>query len=109
MLETMLSKYENRIQNILIAVGVYTILPFLIISQYNRPAADDYDIAVRYSQYSLSYLIKDTYLNWSGRYFASLISALDPVNYKDYEIYKLLPVAFILVFDLFFGVLQYFF
>ena len=98
MLETMLSKYENRIQNILIAVGVYTILPFLIISQYNRPAADDYDIAVRYSRHSLSYLIKDTYLNWSGRYFASLISALDPVNYKDYEIYKLLPVAFILVF-----------
>src|SRR4051794_14656650 len=92
------SKYESNVQTILILIGVYSIIPFLIISQSIYPAADDYGIAVKYSEHPFNYIFKDTYLNWSGRYFAILISAFDPINYKAYELYKFVPVIFIIAF-----------
>jgi len=104
-----ISKYEHTVQTILILVGIYSIIPFLLIAQYNYPSADDYGIAVKYSEYPLNYIFKDTYLKWSGRYFAILISALDPLNNKDYDLYKVVPVILIIAFviTLFFALTEF--
>jgi hypothetical protein len=73
--------------NILNKIFLYSIciltlaglLPFLLNSLYVHPAIDDYAHAYRLFEATIWETIVDVYYNWSGRYFGTLISAINPL------------------------------
>lgn len=87
---------NNQIQNytylVLIILGIYTLVPFFLLSFYNHPAADDYSFAVRDRQLDYLTVLQQYYLNWTGRYFSTItIFRINPiidgwlVTYKIYS------------------------
>lgn len=100
---------QHRFYWIIIFVSLYSILPFLILSFYNHPSVDDFEYAVRDNQNSFLATQTETYYNWSGRYFATAISRINPIRFESLTGYKvcsfLLLAAFILTLYLFISTL----
>ena len=93
------SKGEAIFCWIIIAAGIYTIVPFLLLAQFNQPSADDFALALRDSKNDISTVLKDVYTNWSGRYLAPVFSRLNPLIHHPswYKIYPLfLIIGFII-------------
>src|SRR5882724_958466 len=86
---------RNRL---LIASGIYVLIPFLYIARYNRPCADDYVYGLRFPKYSISEVVKQEYLNWSGRYFSRIIYKFNPAGYHSLSDYRLFSILLILLF-----------
>lgn len=87
----------------MIAVCMVSVLPFLLICQYVHPVNDDYVYALRNSSMDAVHGIVTTYLNWSGRYFATFLSCLNPLVFRDSAGYmeKVYSVVVIFLFVLF--------
>ncbi len=83
---------------LIIATGIYALLPFIIIAQYNYPSADDFAGAVRDAQHGFAFVIRDTYLHWSGRYFATAVARVNPLLYHSFAAYKWYAVALLFAF-----------
>lgn len=83
--------------NFIIITGVLTIFPFIIISIFNNPSADDFC----YNNYTrdLGYLNTqvEAYTNWTGRYFATAIISCKVFLSGSFLIYKAFPI-FLLIF-----------
>jgi len=88
----------NRLYNILLLAGLYVVAPFLWLAKYNQPAADDYYSAVRDAHTGFIPALKDIYLHWSGRYFAVLISRINPLLFHSAAAYKWYAVVLIVLF-----------
>ena len=74
-------KFEKKwIENTLILIGISALIPLIILSIYTQPCNDDYNYALRDSSTNFIYAGIDTYLNFSGRYFATFISRLNPLK-----------------------------
>ncbi|WP_460879602.1 hypothetical protein [Pontibacter rugosus] len=58
----------------ILVLGIYCLLPFLVLSFYTYPQADDFDFAVRDSQNSFWETQVYSYLNWSGRFFGTCLT-----------------------------------
>lgn len=84
---------------IIIGTGIYTIVPFLLLAQFNQPSADDFSLALRDSNNDVTTVLKDVYTNWSGRYLASIFSRLNPLIHNP-SWYKIYPLFLILGFIL---------
>ena len=78
---------------ILILTGILTLLPFLIISIYNHPSADDFNFYVNTENLGYFETQSNWYLTWTGRYFSSAIISL-PIFLKSqsFAVYKTVPV-----------------
>lgn len=76
---------------------LYAITPFLWLARYNQPAADDYYSAVRDAKTGFIPVLKDIYQHWSGRYFAVLVSRLNPLLFHSAAAYKWYAVILILL------------
>ena len=83
---------------LLIAAGVYALLPFLLIAPFNQPAADDYVGAVRDAHQSFATVFTNTYMHWSGRYFATVIARINPLLYHSTTAYKWYAVILLAAF-----------
>jgi hypothetical protein len=98
-----LSPTANRIPTFvtatLIGIGVYTLLPFLLLSLYSHPTADDFSFAERDNSLSFFAAQAYYYLNWSGRYFGTAIVRLNPIVYDSLGIYKLYSFIILLLFS----------
>ncbi len=96
---------QNRYYISLIITGLYTILPFLILCIFNQPSVDDFEYAVRDNTSSFLSAQVDTYFNWSGRYFSTAISRINPIRFGSFIGYKaasfILILTFLLVLHLF--------
>ena len=92
------SKHIGRLYNILLLAGLYVIAPFLWLANYNQPAADDYYSAVRDANTGFIPALKDIYLHWSGRYFAVLVSRVNPLLFHSATAYKCYAVILVLLF-----------
>lgn len=83
--------------NFIIIVGILTMFPFIIISIFNNPSADDFC----YNNYTrdLGYLNTqvEAYTNWTGRYFATAIISSKVFLSSSFLIYKAFPI-FLLIF-----------
>ncbi len=86
--------------NFIIITGVLSILPFMIISIFNNPSADDFC----YNNYTrdLGYLNTqiEAYYNWTGRYFATAIISISAFVSGSFYLYKLFPVILFFLFFL---------
>ncbi len=81
-----------------VVTGFYILLPFILLVTYNQPAADDYFGAVRDSTQSFNAVFWDTYLHWSGRYFAIIISRINPLIFNSLNLYRAYSLVIILSF-----------
>lgn len=95
-----LSPQTNKkgINNLLLLLAIGCLLPLFILSIYNQPANDDYTYALRDMDGSIWSTIVDTYLTWSGRYFATAIASLNPLTYHSLTAYQLYPIGLLLLF-----------
>ncbi len=66
---------------VLIVIAVIAIIPFLLNAFYNHPSVDDYNYGIRFAEKSIWDEVKFIYLKWSGRYFGTFISILNPLIY----------------------------
>ncbi|MBC5773802.1 hypothetical protein H8S95_06985 [Pontibacter sp. KCTC 32443] len=94
---------ENRFHTytywILIAAGIYTLLPYLILSFYSHPQADDFSFAVRDQEFSYLTVLQDYYTNWTGRYFSTItLFRINPMISGSLVLYKIYPLVLLLSF-----------
>jgi hypothetical protein len=78
---------------ITIIVLLISLVPWFALSFYAHPQFDDYFLAILHNERGLWEHLQLTYINWSGRYFATLVPALffhGEFNLKFYQIYPLL-------------------
>ena len=83
---------------LIIAAGVYALLPFVIIAQYNYPCADDFAGAVRDAQHSFLFVLRDSYMHWSGRYFAIAVARVNPLLYHSFAAYHGYAIMLLMAF-----------
>lgn len=91
--------YKKRIYIIFVVLIVICIIPLLFLSLYNNPTNDDYTYAIRNQDTNLLTTILNTYKHWSGRYFATAISEINPLIYNSLTAYKIYPIFIILAFS----------
>jgi hypothetical protein len=72
-------------------------VPYLYISRYASPVADDFVYAANGKTNSFLSLQLSQYLGWSGRYSANILVFLNPLVYNSFLIYKVIPVVLILL------------
>lgn len=95
--------YKKRIYIIFVVLIVICIIPLLFLSLYNNPTNDDYTYAIRNQDTNLLTTILNTYKHWSGRYFATAISEINPLIYNSLTAYKYISYIYYI------GVLIFFF
>ncbi len=90
------SNITKRIEQVslglLFIVLCFGLLPFLYLSVFTQPGAEDIAEALIKD---IPWHIKYLYLSYDGRYFAALLYALNPVKQQLFFVYKLIPVALI--------------
>lgn len=74
---------------------VLVCLPYIFISIYANPAADDFTYAYkgRSNDFIKTYLAE--YLNWNGRYTSNALVLLNPLAFNSFFTYKIIPVVII--------------
>lgn len=90
---------ENRARTyiflLLIGIGLYSLLPFLLLTLYIHPTADDFSFAIRDTSLDFFTAQLVYYLNWSGRYFGTAMGRVNPLTFDSLVMYKL--YAFLLL------------
>lgn len=82
----------------LLCIGLFVLLPFLLLTLYNHPQADDYGFAVRDRTYSFWETQVIYYMNWTGRYFSTNTAfQINPLIYGNFGIYGLYSLLLILL------------
>lgn len=76
-----------------VALLCMVLVPFLYISQFNHPSADDYCFTVKAQNEGVWGAQKILFTNWSGRFFSTLITTLGPLYYNSFYLVKVFPVA----------------
>jgi hypothetical protein len=74
------------------------LLPFLLISLYNHPSADDYCYAHRSRDMGFWTFQQDHYISWTGRYGATALLSLSPIDYESLTFYRLVPIILFVAF-----------
>lgn len=95
---TVMERFLNGIKRFdlyAVAVLLLLLLPFLYISQYAHPIADDFTYAVKGRTYGVLDNLAGEYLNWNGRYFSNLLVILNPLNSFGISGYQIIPVMMI--------------
>ena len=74
------------------------LLPFLLLSFYCHPSADDYIFAAQVRKLGIPAYSDLIYHTWSGRYFSTFIKFYTPLIYGWLWGYKLIPLFLIIFF-----------
>lgn len=89
----------------LILLGLLAILPFLLLNLYNHPANDDFGFATRDVCKDFLTAQADLYRYWSGRYFGTASSRINPIinyNFTAYKIYSFVVIVIYITAFIFF-------
>lgn len=81
--------------NFIFFIGAFSILPFLVISVFNNPFADDFCYHNKSRDLGFWKAQSYWYNEWSGRYFASAILSLKSLISESFLVYKLIPILLI--------------
>lgn len=76
-------KSQQRRTKLLIVISLLATIPFLILCGCVFPVNDDFTFGLRHIQKNVFQVSSDIYLYWSGRYFATFISSLNPFVVSD--------------------------
>jgi hypothetical protein len=88
----MLKKYRNGFVYF-ISLSLFCILPFLFLSFFNYPSADDYSMTFVLEKLKFWGAQKYWYLGWSGRYISTaILSLFHPLLFKKILLYQLYPI-----------------
>ncbi len=95
---------------LIVALCSAIILPFLWVSVYIHPSADDF--AYAWSSRDVGFwqsFVRD-YFNWNGRYFSNLLVFLNPIAFNSFALYKCIPIVLLIttVFAIYFLLQQFF-
>ena len=77
---------------------LFILLPFLILAGYNHPSADDFCYTNFVGSLGFWDAQVEQYINWSGRFTATALIALQPVDIHDLTLYRHLPVLLFILF-----------
>lgn len=92
-----------------IALLLLLILPFIALSFFIHPSADDYILSAVVRDNGFIEHFKQVYFEWSGRYFATFIVSMNPLVFNWAFGYKLIPVLlFILYYIAFYYLMNVF-
>ncbi|GAB3536533.1 hypothetical protein GCM10027443_27090 [Pontibacter brevis] len=81
-----------------LCIGLLVLLPFLVLTLYNHPQADDYGFAFRDMTYGYWETQINYYMNWTGRYFSTTTAfRINPIIYGNFALYKLYSLLLILL------------
>ncbi|MFH1319331.1 MAG: DUF6056 family protein, partial [Bacteroidota bacterium] len=84
--------------NLLVFGSLFAIIiPYIVLSFFSHPIADDFSYAYKKINWGLYEAYKNEYLFWNGRYFANLLVLLNPISFSWFTGYKLIPVFLILL------------
>jgi hypothetical protein len=72
-------------------------IPYVYISRYANPVADDFVYGAKGRANTLSTLLIPEYLNSNGRYISNIFVFLNPIGFNSFFIYKLVPVVLIIL------------
>ncbi len=73
----------------MLVTGLLVLVPFLLLTLYNHPQADDFGFAVRDRTYSYWEVQVNYYLNWTGRYFSTNTAfRINPTITESFVLYK---------------------
>ncbi len=70
------------------------LLPFLILAAYCHPSADDFWLTNMVIAQGPWQAQADIRQNWSGRYTSMFLGSFNPLVYRSFTFYKILPVLF---------------
>lgn len=111
MLEKIILKFEKNIFDLVskiikinkhyffISIALVAVFPFFLLSLFNNPASDDFAYCNESQVRTFFDFQKHLYFEWSGRYFSNfLLGVIEPLLYKQFYWYKLIPVVVIIVF-----------
>ena len=76
-----------------VALLCVVLVPFLYISQFNHPSADDYCFTVKAQDEGVLNAQIILFTNWSGRFFSTLATTLGPLYYGSFYLVKVFPIA----------------
>ena len=82
--------------NFTIIIGSLSILPFIVISFFNNPTADDFCYNCQSRDLGFWNAQLAWYNGWSGRYFSSAILSIKPLVSDSFLIYKLIPIILLI-------------
>lgn len=101
--ENLMMKIFNKICKMnsnyfFIVLSLTGLLPLLILSFFNNPSSDDFDLSYESQTEPFLTLIIRRYFFWSGRYISNMLFCLNPLVIDNYFLFKIIPIAFILIF-----------
>lgn len=76
---------------LLLALAFF-ITPFIILSYFNYPGAEDYAEVVILNEFGFFGYVKELYLTWDGRYFSAILFGIHPLKFNSFLLYKIVPV-----------------
>lgn len=79
---------------------IITITPFLYLAQYNHPSADDFCYSSKASYLGFWPTQVDHWLTWSGRYMATAILSIFPIDIGNLFAYRIFPVILFISFGI---------
>jgi len=88
----------KTVNGLLILSGIYVLLPFLYITRYDHPSADDYGFAIWFSQNGFIHMFKQQYFHWGGRYMLPIVYNFNPTEIHSPVPYRLFAEGVILLF-----------
>lgn len=74
---------------------IIAILPYLYISMYCNPIADDFTYAFKIKNHNFFSVLLNEYLNWNGRYISNIFVILNPIAFDSFLGYKFVPIFLI--------------
>ena len=95
---------QKQYRWLLIVCLIALLIPYLYISRYANPVADDWVYAHAGKNNALADLLVRDYYNWNGRYFSNILVFSNPMVYPSLAFYKLAPFLLIIL-----TVVSYFF
>lgn len=79
----------------LVAGFLTAILPFIILSAFNHPSADDFGYANKTILFGVLANQFYEYTHWCGRYCATAFLSVNPMVFHSLTLYKLVPIVMI--------------
>jgi hypothetical protein len=90
-------EYQQRHQGFILIILILLLLPYLYISQYSNPVADDLIYSYNGKKFELLDLLIRDYLGWNGRYTSNILVFSNPMVHNALLVYKAFPVIIILL------------
>lgn len=76
---------------------VILIVPYIYLSFFANPAADDFTYAHKGKALDFFSTLINEYLNWNGRYTSNVFVLINPITFNSFLLYKLIPVFIIVL------------